>query len=51
MNGLLVTPGGVKGIFYGHKDHVLEVIQNFLLDGGSTKKCNHDCDQALIKST
>ena len=27
------------------------VTQNFFLSGSSTKKCNHDCDQALIKSS
>ena len=27
------------------------VIQKFLGGSGSTKKCGHDCDQALIKSS
>ena len=27
------------------------VIQKSFLGGGSTKKCNQDCDQALTKST
>ena len=28
-----------------------EGIQKFLGDGGSMKKCDHDCDQSLIKSS
>ena len=27
------------------------VIQNFFFGGASTKKCDHDCDHALIKSS
>ena len=27
------------------------VIKKFFLGGGSMKKCGHDCDQALIKSS
>ena len=26
------------------------LIQNFFLDGSSMKKCDHTCDQALIKN-
>ena len=27
------------------------VIQKIVLGGGSTNKCDHDCDQAVIKSS
>ena len=27
------------------------VIQKIFLGGGSMKKCDHDCDQALMKSS
>ena len=33
--------------FTGHAG----VMQGFFGGGGSTKKCNHDCDQSLIKSS
>ena len=29
----------------------LEVRQKIFSGGGDTKKCDHDCDQALIKSS
>ena len=33
--------------FYGYHG----VTQNIFLGGSSTKKCDHDCNQALIKSS
>ena len=36
---------------YSFKVSNQEVIEKFFLGGGSTKKCDHDCDQALIKSS
>ena len=36
----------------GLEERILEkAIQKIFLGGGSTKKCDHDCDQALIKSS
>ena len=31
--------------------YIQGVIQKFFLGGGSMKKCDHDCDQALIKGS
>ena len=40
-----------KHILFQFLIHIQGVIQKFLAGGSSTKKCDHDCDQALTKSS
>ena len=59
MSSVILSDGSRKIIsrpdfsafMYHHYQLQAEVITEDFLGGGSTKKCNHNCDQALIKSS